>query len=322
MLCPKGRHSLHLITDYVPPPLEAGQVLIRVIAAGINFADGLLMEGRYQTKLAPPFVPGFELSGQVLAVAPDVTSCREGDLVLATAIGGAWAEQCVVPWQDVHVLPANLDAVQAAGFPIAYGTSHLALLKGGLRSGETLVVHGASGGVGLTAVEIGAQTGARVIACASTAEKMDLALQHGATHALDSRMPNLRDAIKSLTDGKGCDLAYDPVGGEAFNETLRSTRAGGRILIIGFASGTIPQVPANILLVKNISLLGFSWNDYRRIDPVLMRQSLHDCIDLWAAGKLRPHVSHILPLDQASQALDLLQNRTATGKVILQVAEM
>jgi len=321
LVCP-GLGQNPEITEITAPPLIAGHVRIRVIAAGLNFADNLLMAGRYQEKLSPPFVPGFELSGIVQDVAPDVTSCSPGDPVLAAVLGGAWAEEAVVHWHDVHVLPIGLDLIKAAGFPVAYGTSHLALTKANLQAGETLVIHGASGGVGLTAVEIAAGLGATVIACASSDDKLHIAQQHGATHGLDSNAENLRDRIKELTDGCGAHVAYDPVGGTAFDVSLRSTRPGGRILIIGFASGTVPQIPANILLVKNISVLGFSWNAYRKIDPDLMRQSLKNCIDLWAAGKLHPHVSHVFPLEKAGEAISLLKNRTATGKVILQVAEL
>ena len=320
LVCPALGASVQL-TELDPPELATGQVRIAVAAAGLNFADGLLLAGKYQEKLAPPFVPGFELSGTVLETAPDVTTCRPGDRVLASVIGGAWAEQAVVPWQDVLVLPGHVDLIAAAGFPVAYGTSHLALTRAHLQAGETVVVHGASGGVGLTAVEIAAGMGATVIACASSPEKLVLAQAHGATHGLDSAAPDLREQIKALTGGKGADVTYDPVGGAAFEASLRATRPGGRIIVIGFASGTVPQVPANILLVKNITVLGFSWNAFRTIDPALMRQSLQGCVDLWAAGKLHPHVSQILPMAQVQDGMALLQNRTATGKVILQVAE-
>ena len=320
MVCPLlGQNPV--IESRDPPVLTLGHVRIRVAAAGLNFADSLLIAGHYQEKLTAPFIPGFELSGIVTEVAADVSTCKPGHRVLASVVGGAWAEEVVVPWKDVHVLPPHLDLIQAAGFPVAYGTSHLALVKAQLRAGETLVVHGAGSGVGLTAVEIGASLGATVIACAGSAEKLEIALAHGAAHGLDSRAENLRERIKALTDGMGADVAYDPVGGSAFDETLRSTRPGGRILVIGFASGQVPQIPANIVLVKNISVLGFSWNAYRKIDPELMRQSLETCIDLWAKGKLRPHVSHVAPLDQAVAAMELLKNRTATGKVVLQVAD-
>ena len=303
--------------DIEVPTLGPGHVRIAVRAMGLNFADSLLLAGKYQEKLTPPFVPGFELSGTVLEIAPDVTTCRVGDRVLAAVIGGAWAEQAVVSWQDVLVLPDALDVVTAAGFPVAYGTSHLALSLARLQPGETLVVHGASGGVGLTAVEMGAGLGARVIACAGSPDKMQIARDHGAAETLDSRAPDLKDQIKALTDGKGADVVYDPVGGAAFDASLRSTRPGGRIVVIGFASGTVPQIPANILLVKNIAVLGFSWNAFRQIDPAAMRQSLQQCMDLWAAGKIHPHVSQVLPWQQWAQGMDLLKSRTATGKVIL-----
>jgi NADPH2:quinone reductase len=320
LVCPGLGQSLQL-QELPPPKLGTEQVRIRVIAAGLNFADQLLLTGKYQEKLTSPFVPGFELSGEVIEVGNCVSSCKAGDRVLAAVIGGAWATEAVVHWHDVHVLPVSADLIQAAGFPIAYGTSHLALSKAGLKAGETLVVHGASGGVGLTAVEIGAGLGARVIACASSEEKLKIALEHGATIGLNSRSETLRDQIKDATDGLGAHVAYDPVGGEAFDTSLRSTRAGGRIIVIGFASGTIPQIPANILLVKNIAVLGFSWNAYRTIDPAAMRQSLADCIELWNRGRVHPHVSNVLPLDQVDQGMELLKNRTATGKVILQVAD-
>ena len=321
VLCPELGQNPQIGTAPLPD-LIAGHVRIRVVAAGLNFADSLLMAGKYQEKLSPPFIPGFELAGEVLEIAPDVTTCQPGDRVLASVIGGAWAEQAVVPWNDVHVLPPQTDLIKAAGFPVAYGTSHLALTRAGLQSGETLVVHGASGGVGLTAVEIGAGLGAIVIACAGSPEKLDIARAHGATHSLISGSPDLRDQIKALTDGKGAHLTYDPVGGEAFDASLRSTRPGGRILVIGFASGSVPAIPANILLVKNITVLGFSWNAYRSIDPAAMRQSLADCIGLWNAGKLHPHISHVLPLEAVLDGMAMLKNRTATGKVILQVAEL
>lgn len=302
----------------VPPPSPAaGQVLIQVAAAGVNFADSLAIAGKYQEKMEPPFVPGLELAGTVVALGPDVTDLAVGDRVMANVSGGAFAQYCLADWSDVHRLPDALDFITAAGFPVAYGTSHLGLLKAGLRPGEVLVVHGAGGGVGLTAVEIGAALGATVIATAGGAEKLGLAQDHGAHHLIDSRSEDIRARIKELTGGRGADVIYDPVGGEVFDASLRAIAPDGRILVIGFASGTVPQIPANHLLVKNVTVIGYWWGAYRKLDPMLVRQSMAEALDMWAAGKLRPHVGRTLPMARAEEAIALLKGRAATGKVVL-----
>ena len=305
----------------LPDPLPGpGQVLIAVAAAGINFADTLMIAGSYQDKLAPPFVPGLELSGTVLEVGAGVLTCRPGDRVMALVTGGAFAERVVATASDVFVLPDGLDLVTAAGVPVAYGTSHLALTwKAGLNSGEVLVVHGAAGGVGLTAVEVGAALGAIVIATAGGADKLAVATAHGAHHGIDSRAEDVRERVKALTDGRGADVVYDPVGGPMFEASLRSIAPDGRILAIGFASGVVPQIPANILLVKNVSVIGFNWGAYRRINPSALRRSLEQVVEWWAAGKLKPHVSTTLPLAEAAEALRRLKSRAVTGKIVLTV---
>ena len=209
----------------------------------------------------------------------------------------------------------------AAAFPIAYGTSHLALKhRAALAPGETLLVHGAAGGVGLTAVEIGKRLGATVIATATGEEKLAVAAAAGADHLIDSRADDLRDRVKALTGGRGADVVYDPVGGRLFEESLRATALGGRILVVGFASGTVPQIPANILLVKNISVLGFYWGQYETLAPAWMRSSLCELLDWLAKGEIRPHVSQTYPLDRAVEALAALKARKSTGKVVLKVA--
>lgn len=322
IVCPALGQDLIVKNDCDNPVLSHGQVRIRIAAAGVNFADTLMIGGTYQEPLTPPFIPGLELSGKIIETGPGVTRARVGDSVIAVVVGGAWAEEIVTDQANVFVLPPHLDLIEAAGFPIVYGTSLGALARAQLKAGETLVVLGASGGVGLTAVEIGSQWGATVIACASSPEKLAIAAQYGATHTLDSTAPDLRGRIKALTGGKGADVAYDPVGGLLFEEALRSMQAGGRMLVIGFASGKVPPVPANILLVKNITVIGYNWGGYKKIDRAAFIQSVEDSIALWASGRLKPHVSNILPLDQAPQALELLKNRTATGKVVLQVAEL
>ncbi|MCR6632659.1 MAG: NADPH:quinone oxidoreductase family protein [Magnetospirillum sp.] len=319
IVCPAFGAPLE-VRDISAPVLMPGQVRIDVAAAGVNFADTLLISGKYQEKVAPPLVPGMELAGTVAELGEGVEGLKVGDRVMAVVTGGAFAEQAVANHTDVVRLPDRLDFVDAAGFPVAYGTSHLGLIaKAGLKAGETLVVHGAAGGVGLTAVEIGAALGATVIATAGGADKVAVARGHGAHHGIDYKAEDIRDKVKALTEGRGADVVYDPVGGAVFDASLRAVAPDGRILVIGFASGTVPQIPANILLVKNVTVIGYWWGAYRKLNPALVQSSLAECVGWWAEGKLKPHVSQTLPLEQASAALDLLKSRAATGKVVLTV---
>jgi NADPH2:quinone reductase len=319
IVCPAFGAALEL-RDLPSPPLAPTQVRIRVAAAGVNFADTLFINGKYQEKVAPPLVPGMELAGTVIEVGARVDGIAVGDRVMAAVTGGAFAEEAVAEQTDVIRLPDSLDFVTAAGFPVAYGTSHLGLkAKAALQPGEVLVVHGAAGGVGLTAVEIGAAMGATVIATAGGPDKVKVALDHGAHHGIDYKAEDIRERVKELTGGRGADVVYDPVGGEVFDASLRSIAPDGRILVIGFASGNVPQIPANILLVKNVTVIGYWWGAYRKLNPVLLRDSLAECVQWWADGKLRPHVSQTLPLEQAADALALLKSRAATGKVVLTV---
>ncbi|MBC7953951.1 MAG: NADPH:quinone oxidoreductase family protein [Rhodospirillaceae bacterium] len=319
IVCPAFGAPLEL-TDLPAPALAPGQVRIAVAAAGVNFADTLFIAGKYQEKVAPPLIPGMELAGTIMEVGDGVTGLTKGDRVMAAVTGGAFAEEAVASQTDVIRLPDQLDFVTAAGFPVAYGTSHLGLKhKAALKAGETLVVHGAAGGVGLTAVEIGVALGARVIATAGGPDKVQIALDHGAHDGIDYKTEDIRDRVKELTGGRGADVIYDPVGGAVFDASLRAIAPDGRILIIGFASGTVPQIPANILLVKNVTIIGYWWGAYRKLNPGLVRESLAECVDWWAEGKLKPHVSKTLPLADAAAALELLKSRAATGKVVLTV---
>lgn len=316
VICPAFGQPL-VVTEFPSPAMIAGGVRIKVHAAGVNFADSLITGGKYQEKMEPPFVPGMELSGVVVEVAGGVTSCRPGDRVMANVTGGAFAEEAVAHWTDVHVLPDALDFITAAGFPVAYGTSHLGLKKAGLKAGETLVVHGAAGGVGLTAVEVGKALGATVIGTAGGPDKVKVALEHGADFGIDYKAEDIRERVKALTGGRGADVIYDPVGGAVFDASLRCIAADGRILIIGFASGTVPQIPANILLVKNVTVIGYYWGAYRGLAPDMVRDSMAEALEWWAAGKLRPHVSKVMRLDEAVAAIDMLKGRAATGKIVL-----
>lgn len=306
------------LEEIAPPALTPTGVRIRVAAAGINFADLLMVAGKYQEKPAFPFTPGLEIAGTIIECGQAVQGFSTGQRVMAVLDRGGFAQEAVAEAAAVYPIPDRLDFATAAGFPVAYGTSHGALAwRAMLQPGETLLVHGAAGGVGLTAVEIGKAMGARVIATASSEAKLELAAAHGADHGIDSRKGDIRARVKELTDGRGADVVYDPVGGAVFDASLRATAWGGRILLIGFASGDVPQIPANLLLVKNVTAHGYVWGSYVKRSPERVRDSFATLLGWWEAGKLKPHVSETLPLAAAAKGLNLLKSRRATGKVVL-----
>ncbi|WP_119305191.1 NADPH:quinone oxidoreductase family protein [Dongia deserti] len=307
-----------LAIEELPDPGHPGpgQVRIRIAAAGLNYADLLVTAGKYQVKHAPPFVPGFEASGVVEAVGPEVADVQVGDRVMTIPEAGGLAEGAIVPAEAVYLAPKGLDEAEAAGFPIAYGTSYLALIEQAkLRAGETLLVHGAAGGVGLTAVEIGKALGARVIATAGGPGKCAVAQAHGADHVIDYKTEDIRERVKALVGG--VDVVYDPVGGSAFEASLRVVNWNARILIIGFAGGPVPQIPANILLVKNVAAMGFYFGSWRQRRPDLVAQAFLSLNGMVQAGQLKPLISHRLPLADFRQALELIRSRQSTGKVVL-----
>lgn len=308
------------LDEMAEPELVAGSVRIGVRAAGLNFADTLMIKGEYQVKPPHPFSPGLEVSGDILEVASDVVGLQSGDRVMAVVHYGGFAEEVIATATDVFVIPESLDYVRAAGFPIAYGTSHVGLRnKLDLKPGETLLVHGAAGGVGLTAVEIAKKMGATVIATAGGKEKLKVAQKYGADHLIDYQTEDIRARVKILTEGKGVDAVYDPVGGDVFTSSLRATRQGGRILVVGFASGTVAPVPANILLVKNMSVIGFYWGAYRVLDPALISRSFDELLGWFTTGELAPHVSHTFDLADASKAMEMLTSRKSTGKIVIKM---
>ena len=287
-------------------------------AAGINFADTLMIAGKYQEKPAFPFSPGLEVAGTVEAIGPDVTGLAVGQRVAAVLDHGGFAEQAVARVEDVFPIPDAMDFAVAASFPIAYGTSHIALReRARLQAGELLLVHGSAGGVGLTAVEIGKALGATVIASAAGPERVAVAAAHGADYLIDTKSEDIRERVRELTDGRGVDVVYDPVGGEGFDKSLRSIAWGARLLVIGFAGGTTPQIPANLLLVKNCAAIGLYWGSYRRHAPQLLAESFRELFSWCEEGKLKPLVSQRFPLERAAEALTLLANRRATGKLVL-----
>ena len=312
------------ITDYDSPPTlrevdqprpEKGEIGVQIAACGLNFADLLIAKGTYQERPALPTTLGVELAGTVTEVGPDVASLCPGDRVVVYAGSGGLADYGCFPEARCIRLPDAMPLDHAAAFLVAYGTSHLALARRArMQPGETLLVLGAAGGVGLTAVEIGRLMGARVIACARGADRLKIAQDAGADHLIDSDTTDLREAVKALG---GADVVYDPVGGDQFRAAFRACRPEARIITLGFASGDVPQIPANHMMVKNISVEGLNWGAYARFAPQVMADSITTLLGWYAEGRLRPHIGHSLPLDQADEALALLRERRATGKIVV-----
>ncbi|MGH1330893.1 MAG: NADPH:quinone oxidoreductase family protein [Paracoccaceae bacterium] len=303
------------VVEIQAPKPKAGEVLIEVAACGLNFADLLLAKGQYQERPELPFTLGSETSGTVVELGEGVTTLKVGDRVAAMGGTGGLAQFSTSPAARCTVIPDNMNFNDAAAFQIAYGTSHVALdYKAGLKAGETLLVLGAAGGVGMTAIEIGKLMGATVIACARGADKLEICRKAGADHVIDSDKEDIREAVKALG---GADVVYDPVGGDQFKAAFRACKPEARILVIGFATGTIPQIPANHLLVKNISVIGHYWGGYNYFKPEVITDSMKQLMDWYAAGKLHPHISFALPMDQAAEAMDMLRSRKSTGKVVV-----
>ncbi len=310
------------VEDIEPEAPGPGEVRVRAAAVGVNFADSLVAAGQYQTRPAFPFSPGFECAGHIDALGPDVKGFEIGERVMAVMDYGAYREQVCVPAVHVYRLPESMDFVTAAGFPVTYGTSHIGLdHRGNLKAGETLLVHGAAGGVGLTAVEIGKAMGATVIATAGGPEKLAVALGHGADHGIDYRSEDIRARVRDITEGRGADVIYDPVGGDVFDASMRSIAWGGRLLVVGFAAGRIPQAPANLLLVKNAAAIGVYWSSHREREPERLQRSFADLFKLYEAGALKPRIAETWPLERAADALRRLLSRKVAGKIVLATGE-
>ncbi len=302
------------LDETTTPTPGKGEVLVRVHACGINFGDTLIVEGKYQEKFALPFTPGMEICGTVEALGEGVSSPTIGTRIGAYGGAGGLAEYTCIDAKRCVEVPANMGNEAVAAFLVAYGTSHLALERATLKAGETLLVLGASGGVGLTAVELGKLMGAKVIAVARSPEKLEICKAAGADHLINSETDDIRESVKALG---GADVVYDPVGGDQFKAALRACNPLARILPLGFASGDIPQIPANILLVKNITVIGYYWGGYTVFAPEILTNSFRELFKIYATGALKPHISHTLPLAQANEALALLKDRKSTGKVVV-----
>ena len=310
------------IEDVPAPEAAPGQVVIDVAAAGVNFPDGLMVQGKYQTKPPFPFTPGSEAAGTVRALGEGVTGFHVGQRVVAFCGIGGYAEVVAAPANQVYALPDNVDFVPAAGLLITYGTSYHALRdRARLQPGETLLVLGAAGGVGLTAVDLGKLMGARVIAAASSPDKLALAREYGADELIDYSNEDLRDRVKAITGGRGVDVVYDPVGGERTEAMVKSLAWEGRYLVVGFAAGDIPRVGANLLLLKSADLLGVLWGVSLKHNPVHHAANIATLLDHCAGGRLRPHISETYPLARAVDGLARVMNRQAKGKVVLTMTD-
>jgi NADPH2:quinone reductase len=302
----------------VPEPVAApGQVVVRVQTCGLNFGDLLIIKGTYQERPELPFTLGMELCGTITQVGEGVTGFAPGQRIAAYCGFGGLADFAAVPAEVCVPIPDAMTDDHAAAFLIAYGTSHVALdYKAHLKPGERLLVLGASGGVGLTAVELGKVMGAEVIAVARGADKLEVARAAGADHLIDSETGDIREIVKGLG---GADVVYDPIGGEQFRAAMRACNPEARLIPLGFASGEVPQIPANHLLVKNLTVIGFYWGGYTRVNPKVLTDSFAVLTRWYEEGRIVPHVSHVLPLEQANEALDLLRTRKATGKVVVRI---
>jgi NADPH2:quinone reductase len=306
------------LVDLPDPAPAAGEVVVDIAFAALNFFDTLIIQGRYQVKPELPFSPAAEFSGVVSAVGGGVTAFRIGDRVCGHCGFGAAREKIAVAAERLVKVPDGLALEQAAGLLVTYGTTLNALQdRAKIQPGETLAVLGASGGVGLAAIELGKILGARVIACASSPEKLAFCKQHGADELLDYSKEDLKERLRALTNGEGADVIYDPVGGKYAEPAVRATAWEGRYLVIGFAAGEIPKIPLNLLLLRGSAALGVSWGQYTRRDPERFRAQIGEMLGWVKSGKLSPHIDHIFPLTEVTDAFAAISGRKVMGKVLL-----
>ena len=309
-----------VLEEIASPEVKKTEIVLDVHAAGVNFPDTLIIEGKYQFKPPFPFSPGGEAAGVVAAVGEKVSHVKVGDRVMALTGWGSFAEQVAVPGYNVMPIPAGMDFNSAAAFGMTYGTSmHALKQRANLQPGETLLVLGASGGVGLAAVEIAKAMGAKVIAAASSAEKLAVAKAAGADELINYSETNLKDEVKRLTGGLGVDVIYDPVGGDLFDQAIRSIAWNGRLLVVGFASGRIPELAVNLCLLKGAAVLGVFWGAFAQRQPQDNAANFQQLFAWYAEGKVKPLVSQVFALEQAAEAINALGQRKAVGKVVVQV---
>ena len=323
LLCKEFGPPESLVLEDVPSPRAgAGEVVVSIKAASVNFPDVLIIQNKYQFKPPLPFSPGSELSGVVKEAGPGVTGVKPGDKVIAFTSYGAFAEEVKTEAARLLPLPEGMSFEEGASFILTYGTTDHALRdRAQMKAGETLLVLGAAGGVGVAAIEIGKAMGARVIACASSEEKLAVCRQHGADETINYATDDLRERIKALTGGKGADVIYDAVGGPYSEPAFRSIAWRGRHLVIGFAAGDIPKLPLNLTLLKGASVVGVFWGDFTRREPQVFADSARQLGRWYREGKLKPHVSATFPLARAAEAIQLLASRKAKGKVVIRIGD-
>jgi len=319
MLCKEFGLPESLVLEEVdglaPGPKE---VLISVKACGVNFPDTLIIQGKYQYKPDLPFSPGGEVSGVVKQIGSEVSGVNVGDRVIAFSTWGGFAEELVIAEERTVMISDSMGFEKASAFVLTYGTTYHALKdRAQLRAGETLLVLGASGGVGISAVQLGKAMGATVIAAASTAEKLAVCKKNGADHLINYAEDDLRQCVKEITQGRGVDVIYDPVGGSFSEKAIRDMSWGGRFLVVGFAAGEIPKVPLNIPLLKGCSVVGVFWGEFTKREPDLNKSNNQELMDLFDQGKISPHIHKVYPLEQAGEALNELLQKRVIGKVVL-----
>lgn len=322
VLCKTYGPADNLCIEEVDMPAAKGSgVLVKVHAAGLNFPDTLIIEGKYQIKPQMPFSPGGEMAGEVIAVGDKVTRFKVGDRVMGLTGYGAFAEALVAAEQNLMPIPEQMSYDEAAAFTMVYGTSYYALKqRANLQAGETLLVLGASGGVGLATIELGKAMGAHVIACASSDEKLDIAKAAGADEIINYQTQDLKETVKKLTKGQGANVIYDPVGGDYSEQALRAIAWEGRHLVIGFAAGDIPKIPLNLTLLKGCQIVGVFWGAFAMRDPKANLNNMVELFSLYQEGKIKPRISQTFSFEQYAEALQCLTSRKATGKVVLHIA--
>ncbi|HEV8260035.1 MAG TPA: NADPH:quinone oxidoreductase family protein [Burkholderiales bacterium] len=319
VLCKELGMPEKLVVEEVPSPKAAqGQVVVSVKACGVNFPDTLIIQGKYQFKPELPFSPGGEVAGVVKEVGEGVSRVKPGDRVIAFNTWGGFAEEIAVDAERTIPMPSAMDFIPASAFVLTYGTSYHALKdRADLKAGETLLVLGAAGGVGLAAIQLGKAMGAKVIAAASNDAKLQICKQNGADEVINYGTEDLRARIKAITAGKGVDVVYDPVGGPYSEPALRDMAWNGRFLVVGFAAGDIPKVPLNLTLLKGCSIVGVFWGAFTKNEPERNRENNYDLMAMYAAAKVRPHIHATYPLERAADALNEVIYKRVTGKVVL-----